>query len=141
MSCVRNLASWPSDRRVTRFTGRDHRIEASPISNPSSLARSGGMPGGALPSILGLKHRERTVFGAREAQFRVGQPKGRQVELRAVLEHLKAIDEAVGTVGLRRKAGSLPRAACRCAISRVARSALNLNTKPQTDEAQASHKL
>ena len=33
-------------------------------------------------------------LGARKAQLLVGQPKGCQVELRAVLEHLHAIDEA-----------------------------------------------
>ena len=55
-------------------------------------------------SALGLKRRERRVVGAREAQFRVGQANGRLVEPRAVLEHLHTIDEADGTVGLRREA-------------------------------------
>ena len=56
-------------------------------------------------SVLDLERREGRVVGAREAQVRVGQAKGRQVELCADLEHLHAIDEAVGTVRLRREAG------------------------------------
>ena len=48
------------------------------------------------------------VVGSREAQFCVGQAKGCQVELHAVLEHLHAIDEAGGPVRLRRKARPPP---------------------------------
>ena len=100
MSCARSSASSPSDRR---FTCRDRGIGASPVSSSSSMPRSGGKPGG-----FHLERRKRRIVGSREAQFRVGQAKGCQVELCAVLEHLHAIDEAGGTVRLRREARPPP---------------------------------
>ena len=95
-------------------------------------------------SVFHLERRERRVVGSCEAraQFRVGQAKGCQVELCAILEQLHAIDEAVGTVRLRREARPPP-STSRLVLrafegSKVGRSAWSGATIPSSDVAASA---
>ncbi len=84
---MRNSANFPSD---SRFTGGDRGIGASPVSMTSSMPQSGGNPGGAPPSTsaYSTERGEGRVVVAGEVQLRVRQAKRRDVQLRAVPEHL-----------------------------------------------------
>ena len=58
--------------------------------------------------VLGLELRERRVVAADEAQLRVRQAEGRQVELRAVLQYLHAVGKVVATPGVRQATRAPP---------------------------------
>ena len=59
----------------------------------------------AVPS---LERGERRIVGSGEVQLSVGQAEGREVEFRAVLEHLRAGGEVVDRSGLRRPTRAPP---------------------------------